>query len=87
VNRPVADASHLIALALVPFGGRRDLPLSGKSQGAAATQASDPGKAGYSLALELLLRVWQHSEEGAMQQRAAGDASLLLEMPLKAMTK
>jgi hypothetical protein len=63
------------------------LPLNGKSQGAAATQASDPGEAGYSLALELLLRVWQRSEEGAMQ-RAAGDASLLLlEMPLDAMTE
>ncbi|MFN5194277.1 MAG: hypothetical protein ACK5E6_07595 [Cyanobacteriota bacterium] len=83
----MADAPYLIALALVTFGGRRALPLNGKSQGAAATQASDPGEAGYSLALELLLRVWQRSEEGAMQ-RAAGDASLLLlEMPLDAMTE
>jgi len=83
----MADAPYLIALALVTFGDRRALPLNGKSQGAAATQASDPGEAGYSLALELLLRVWQRSEEGAMQ-RAAGDASLLLlEIPLEAMTE
>ncbi len=52
-----------------------------------AAEASDPGETGRSLALELLLRLWQRSEEGALQ-RAAGDASLLLvEMPLERMTE
>ncbi|MEB3199305.1 MAG: hypothetical protein VKK62_02105 [Synechococcaceae cyanobacterium] len=83
----MADSPYLVALALVTFAGRRALPLNGKSQAPAAAQASDPGEAGYSLALELLLRVWQRSEEGALQ-RAAGDASLLLlELPLEVMTE
>jgi hypothetical protein len=83
----MADSPYLIAMALVTFAGRRALPLNGKSQAATATQDSDPGEAGCSLALELLLRVWQRSEEGALQ-RAAGDNSLLLlELPLEAMTE
>ena len=83
----MADSPDLIAMALVTFAGRRALPLNGKSQAATAPQESDPGEAGCSLALELLLRVWQRSEEGALQ-RAAGDNSLLLlELPLEAMTE
>lgn len=83
----MADAPYLIALALVTFSGRRALPLNGKSQGMTGAEACDPGDSGRSLALELLLRVWQRSDEGSLQ-RAAGDASLLLlEIPLEAMTE
>jgi hypothetical protein len=83
----MAESPYLVALALVAFGGRRALPLTGKSQAAAALEASDPGDAGRSLALDLLLRLWQRSDEGPLQ-RAAGDASLLLiELPLDVMTE
>ena len=83
----MADSPYLIAVALVTVDGRRALPLTGKSQGAAAAEASDPGEAGLNLALELLLRVWQRSDEGSVQ-RAAGDASLLLlELPLDVMSE
>jgi hypothetical protein len=83
----MAESPYLVALALVEFAGRRALPLTGKSQAAAAAEASDPGEAGRGLALELLLRLWQRSDEGALQ-RAAGEASLLLiELPLDVMTE
>lgn len=83
----MAESPYLVALALVEFAGRRALPLTGKSLPASAAEASDPGETGRSLALELLLRLWQRSEEGALQ-RAAGDASLLLvEIPLDVMTE
>jgi hypothetical protein len=83
----MSESPYLVALALVEFGGRRALPLTGKSLSMSAAEASDPGETGRSLALELLLRLWQRSEEGALQ-RAAGDASLLLvEMPLERMTE
>jgi hypothetical protein len=83
----MAESPYLVALALVAFEGRRALPLTGKSQAAAALEANDPGDAGRRLALELLLRLWQRSDEGALQ-RAAGDASLLLiELPLDVMTE
>ncbi|CAK6690256.1 hypothetical protein H8F24_09170 [Synechococcus sp. CBW1002] len=81
----MTDAPYLVALALVEFGGKRALPLSGKSQSAAAADAIDPGDDGRTLALELLLRLWQRSDEGPLQ-RAAGDPSLLLvELPMEAM--
>lgn len=82
----MAESPYLVALALVEFAGRRALPLTGRSLSATAAEASDPGEAGRSLSLELLLRLWQRSGEEPLQ-RAAGDASLLLvEMPLDLMT-
>ena len=48
---------------------------------------SIPGNDGRTLALELLLRLWQRSDEGPLQ-RAAGEASLLLlELPMELMSE
>jgi hypothetical protein len=83
----MADAPYLVALALLEIGGKRALPLAGRSQPASAAEASDPGDEGRTLALELLLRLWQRSDEGPIQ-RVAGDNSLLLvEMPLELMSE
>ncbi|MFZ0406676.1 MAG: hypothetical protein WAM11_01000 [Cyanobium sp.] len=83
----MADAPYLVALALVDKGGQRAMPLAGKSQSAAAVAAPDPGEDGRTLALELLLRLWQGSDE-LPQRRLAGDASLLLvELPLELMSE
>jgi hypothetical protein len=78
----------LVALALVEFDGKRALPLTGKTQSAAANDpAQDPGDDGCTLALELLLRLWQRSDGGPLK-RAAGDSSLLLiEIPLDVMSE
>lgn len=84
---PMADAPYLVALALVEFNGKRSLPIAGRSQGEAAARLGDPGQEGLGLALELLLRLWQRSEEGPLQ-RAAGEASLLLlELPMELMSE
>lgn len=83
----MADRPYLVALALVEFGGKRALPLSGQSQPTSVAEADDPGEAGRALALELLTRLWQRSDEAPMQ-RAAGEASLLLmEIPLEVMSE
>lgn len=83
----MADAPYLVALALVEIAGKRALPLTGRSQPITAADASDPGDSGRALALELLLRLWQRSDEGPLQ-RAAGEASLLLlELPLDVMSE
>ena len=90
----MANAPYLVALALVEFDGKRALPLTGKTQSAAAASApaenapaQDPGDDGRTLALELLLRLWQRSDGGPLQ-RAAGDSSLLLiEIPLDVMSE
>ncbi|MFQ6537822.1 MULTISPECIES: hypothetical protein [Aphanothece] len=82
----MADTPYLIALAFLEQNGTRALPLAGRSLPAAAAGREDPGEEGRGLALELLLRVWQRSDQGPLR-RAAGDASLLLVvMPMEAMS-
>ena len=54
----MAESPYLVALALAEQEGRRILPLTGKSRPAALLPA-DPGEEGRTLALELLLRLWQ----------------------------
>ena len=83
----MAETPYLVALALVELNGKRSLPIAGRSQGEAAAHHADPGQEGLALALELLLRLWQRSDEGPLQ-RAAGDTSLLLvEIPLAEMSE
>jgi hypothetical protein len=81
----MADAPYLIALALLEQDGRRAMPLQGKSLRDPLAAEADPGEVGRQQVLELLVRVWQRSEEGALR-RAAGDHSLLLAaVPIEAL--
>lgn len=83
----MADAPYLIALALLEQGGRRALPLQGRSLPEPLPTGGDPGELGRGQALELLLRVWQRSDGGALR-RAAGEPSLLLlTVPIEALTE
>lgn len=87
VPLPMADTPYLIALALLEQNGRRRLPLAGKSIPAEVEAASDPGEDGLALALELLLRIWQRSDEGPLR-RVSGDCSLLLlVLPMQVMSE
>jgi hypothetical protein len=81
----MADAPYLVALALLERGDQRALPLTGKSQRPEAAAAAEPDGDGYTLALELLLRLWQQSSETPIRRLAADDGLLLVEMPLEAM--
>ena len=83
----MADAPYLVALALVELQGQRALPLTGKSQAAAAAEAADPGVDGRTLALELLLRLWQRSDNGALQRVAGEESLLFLEIPMEVMSE
>jgi hypothetical protein len=81
----MADAPYLIALALLEQNGERALPLQGKSLREPFTADGDPGEVGRQQALELLVRVWQRSDQGALN-RAAGDRSLLVvAVPIEAL--
>jgi len=82
----MADTPYLVALALVEHDGRRALPLGGQSWTGAAN-AEDPGELGRSLALDLLLRLLQRSEQGGLRRLAGDDSLLLLEMPLEQMSE
>jgi hypothetical protein len=83
----MADRPYLVALALVEFGGKRALPLSGQSQPESVAESDDPGDAGRTLALELLTRLWQRSDEAPMQRAAAEASLLLVEIPLEVMSE
>jgi hypothetical protein len=83
----MANAPYLVALALVELDCKRALPLTGKTQSAAAAEAQDPGDDGRTLALELLLRLWQRSDGGPLQRAAADSSLLLIEIPLDVMSE
>ncbi|MEB3317365.1 MAG: hypothetical protein VKO39_04415 [Cyanobacteriota bacterium] len=88
----MAEVPYVVALALVEIAGKRALPLTGKSRSAVAAEeaslaATDPGEEGRTLALELLLRLWQRSDEGPLQRAAGEDSLLLVELPLEAMSE
>ena len=81
----MADAPYLVALALVELDGKRALPLTGKSQ--REDSLGEPSEDGRTMALELLLRLWQRSDEGPLRRAAAENSLLLLEMPLEVMSE
>jgi len=75
----MADAPYLVALALIEQGGSRALPLGGRTLPVDAGEPVDdaPHAVAHEVALELLVRVWQRSDDGDLR-RAAGEGSLLL---------
>lgn len=81
----MADAPYLIALALLEQQGRRAMPLQGRSLLRPLPADGDPGEEGRQQALELLVRVWQRSEEAPLRRAAADLSLLLVEVPLEAL--
>ena len=79
----MADTPYLIAMALFDQQGRRALPLAGRSQAEVAPIGEAPQLLGHALALDLLLRVWQRSDEGALQRAAGLHSLLLVELPME----
>ena len=74
----MADTPYLVAMALIDQQGQRALPLGGRSQKDVA-----PEVLGHVLVLELLLRVWQRSDQGCLQRAAGADSLLLVELPME----
>lgn len=82
----MADAPYLICLALLEQGGVRAMPINGKSLREAIAPEAEPQQEGHTLALELLVRLWQRSDSIGPLQRTAGDDSLLLvQLPFEAL--
>ena len=79
----MADSPYLVAMALIDQQGRRALPLGGRSQEEVAPQGEAPEALGHVLVLELLLRVWQRSDQGVLQRAAGADSLLLVELPME----
>ena len=81
----MADAPYLIALALLQQNGERAMPLQGKSLRQPLEADGDPGEVGRQQALELLVRVWQRSDQGALNRAAADQSLLLVAVPIEAL--
>ena len=81
----MADAPYLIALALLEQQGERAMPLQGKSLPAAIAAGGDPGEVGRQQALELLLRIWQRSDQGALRRAGGAHSLLLITVPIEAL--
>ena len=79
----MADTPYLVALALIEQEGRRASPLAGRSQKEVAAEGEAPDELGRALVLELLLRVWQRSDEGLLRRAAAAESLLLVELPME----
>ena len=68
---------YLIAIAIIEEGGKRAMPLGGKSLPEFIKKNESPISIGGSLIQQLLIRVFQRSGEGNIR-RYNGDKSLLL---------
>jgi hypothetical protein len=81
----MADAPYLIALALLEQNGQRAMPLQGKSLREPLPADGDPGEVGRQQALELLVRVWQRSDQGALHRAGADHSLVLVTVPIEAL--
>ena len=79
----MADTPYLVALALIETTEGRALPIAGRSQKAPAPEGETPRELGHALALELLLRIWQRSDEGLLKRAAGINSLLLVELPME----
>ena len=73
----MASQDYLIAIALIEQNGGRAMPLGGKEIKESLVDNENFIKLGEEVILNLLLRVFQRSDEGALK-RASDDKSLLL---------
>ena len=81
----MADAPYLIALALLEQNGERAMPLQGKSLREPLAVDGDPGEVGHLQALDLLVRVWQRSDQGPLARASADQSLLLVAVPIEAL--
>ena len=79
----MSGSTYLIAIALIQQDEKRLMPIGGKSLKQPIATGKLPNEEGEKISLELLLRVFERSEE-AMLKVANGNKSIfLLEMPLE----
>ena len=76
---------YIVAIALIEVNGRRAMPLGGKSLKGSISENSLPGMEGELISLELLMRVFQRSEEGPISKAEKENSFLLIEIPLEVM--
>ena len=79
----MADAPYLVCLALVNQGDSRSMPLGGRSQQQNLPPGETPEALAHVLALELLLRIWQRSDDGPLQRADGSTALMVVELQME----
>ena len=75
----------MIGIALIEQNGERAMPLGGKALKEPIRKGSEPKNHFKSIALELLVRIIQKSNESALKAFAQDKSLLLVEMPMLSM--
>ena len=83
----MASQDYLIAIALIEQNGARAMPLGGKEVKANLEDADNFNKLSEEVILNLLLRVFQRSDEGSLKRASAEKGLLLVHMHPKRMQK
>jgi hypothetical protein len=78
----MAESPYLVCLALIEQNDRRRLPIGGGSLSEPIAAGADPGESGLAMALDLLLRLWQQSDDGPLARCEGLQSLLLLELPM-----
>ena len=83
----MASQDYLIAIALIEQNNIRAMPLGGKEVKDNLEDSNSFKKMGEEVILNLLLRVFQRSDEGALKRASQDKALLLVHMHPKRMQK
>ena len=83
----MASQDYLIAIALIEQNGIRAMPLGGKEIKNNLEENENFNKLGEELILNLLLRVFQRSDEGALKRASEDKGLLIVHMHPKRMQK
>ena len=83
----MANQNYLIAIALIEQNGIRAMPLGGKEIKDDIENLDNFNKLGEEVILNLLLRVFQRSDEGALKRSSEDKGLLLVHMHPKRMQK
>ena len=59
------------------------MPLGGRSQQQNVSLGEAPEALAHALALELLLRIWQRSDDGPLQRAAGSEALIVVELQME----
>ena len=83
----MASQDYLIAIALIEQNNLRAMPLGGKEIKEKLEEDGNLNKLGEEVILNLLLRVFQRSDEGALKRASEDKGLLLVHMHPKRMQK
>ena len=83
----MANPDYLIAIALIEQNNLRAMPLGGKEIKDKLEENNNLNKLGEDVILNLLLRVYQRSDEGPLKRASEDNGLLLVQMHPKRMQK